>query len=254
MRRWVLSLLLGLLGTAAQAQNDAPLRLCSEDEDSYPWLLKDGRGLNYLMLSLMESRLRLRILVERQPWRRCLQSLRDNLVDGAFKASYSAERQAYAHYPLRDGRLDESRRMLTDSYHLYRLKGSGVRWDGERLQTGGAPVGAQSGFSIGAQLQSLGVPVDDGTKVADAVMAKLVRERIAAAALQTNQGDYLLSRNAEWAARVERLEPPLVAKPYFLLLSRALVARDAQLAERIWDAVAEARESPQYRAAQEKLQ
>lgn len=253
MRRGVPALLLCLLSTSLQAQPDVPLRLCTEDEDSYPWLLKDGRGLNYLMLRLMEARLGQRILVERQPWRRCLQSLRDNLVDGAFKASFSTERQAYAHYPMRDGRLDDSRRMLTDSYHLFRRKGSAVRWDGQRLETGGEPVGAQSGFSIAVLLQGLRVPVDDGTKVADAVMVKLLRERVAAAALQTQQGDYLLARQPEWAAQVERLEPPLVAKPYFLLLSRALVARDARWAERIWDAVAEVRESSEYQHALQRL-
>jgi len=236
-----------LLMQAAGAQT--VLRLCAEDEDSHPWLLKGGRGLNMLMLAAVEERLALRILVERQPWRRCLQSLRDNLVDGAFKASFSPERQEFAHYPLRDGQLDEDRRMLTESYHLYRRKGAAVLWDGQNLRSGERPVGAQAGFSIVPWLQAKGVKVDDGTRQAEAVLTKLVRERVDAAALQTQQAEHLIRKRPEWAALIERLEPPLVAKPYYLVLSRALVARDAALAERLWDAVGAVRESPAYQQA-----
>lgn len=246
----MLCLVLWLQAAAAQPV----LRFCAEDEDSHPWLLKDGQGLNLVMLRAVEQRLALRILVERQPWRRCLQSLRDNLVDGAFKASFSPERQAFAHYPLRNGRLDEERRMLTESYHLYRRKGSAaVHWDGQNLLSGERPVGAQAGFSIVPWLQAKGVRVDDGTRQAEAVLTKLVRERIDAAALQTQQAEHLIRKHPEWAPLLERLEPPLVAKPYYLLLSRSLVARDAALAERLWDAVAAVRESPAYQQAMDEL-
>lgn len=243
-------LLMFCLVWLAQAASAQPmLRFCAEDEDSHPWLLKGGRGLNMIMLAAVEERLALRILVERQPWRRCLQSLRENQVDGAFKASFSAERQAFAHYPLRNGRADEDRRMLSESYHLFRRKGSDVLWDGQSLVVGERPVGAQAGFSIVPWLQAKGVRVDDGTRLAEAILTKLVLGRIDAAALQTQQAEHLIRKNPEWAERLERLEPPLVAKPYFLLLSRALVARDAALAERIWDAVAAVRESAPYQQA-----
>lgn len=245
--RWLGMLCLVVAMQSAGAQ--PVLRFCAEDEDSHPWLLKGGRGLNMVMLGAVEERLALRILVERQPWKRCLQSLRDNLVDGAFKASFSAERQAFAHYPLRNGRVDEERRMLTESYHLFRRKGTAVHWDGQQLQVGERPVGAQAGFSIVPWLQAKGLKVDEGTRQAEAVLTKLVRERIDAAALQTQQAEHLIRKHPEWAGLIERLEPPLVAKPYYLLLSRALVLRDGALAERIWDAVGAVRESPAYQQA-----
>lgn len=238
-----------LLGSAAGlAGAQAPtIRLCAEDEDAHPWLLQDGRGLNQEMLRKVEQRLGLRFSIERQPWRRCLQSLRNNQVDGAFKASFSAERQEFAHYPMRDGRVDPSRRMLDERYYLYRRLGASVTWDGQTLATGGRPVGAQAGFSIVPWLAERGVQVDDGTRHAEAVLAKLMNGRIGAAALQAQQAEHLLKRNPAWAAELERLEPPLLSKPYYLLLSRAWVAREPALAERVWNTIATVRESADYR-------
>ncbi len=236
-------LLLPLL-SSAQA-----LRFCAEDENSYPWMLKDRPGLNQIMIELLAAELGLAIVIERQPWRRCLLSLRDGLADGAFKASFSEERMAIGHYPMRDGKPDIGRRMLDESYHLYRRRGTAVSWDGQRLQGLEGAIGAQAGFSIAQQLRELGLAVDDATKVPEAILGKLRLQRVGAAALQTQQGDHLLRVDAQLGAALERVGPPLVSKPYFLMLSRQLVARDALLAERIWDAVARVREGSAYREA-----
>lgn len=255
--RLVLLLLLPLLLPAAgQAQPTQPplLRFCAEDENSYPWMLKDRPGLNQIMMSLLARQIGQPIQIERQPWRRCLLSLQAGQVDGAFKASYSAERLAYGRYPLRaDGQLDTQRQMLDESYHLYRRKSSRVQWDGERLRYLSAPVGAQTGFSIVAQLRSMGLVVDEGSRVAEAILVKLLRGRIDAAALQTQQGDHALRSDPALGAAIERIGPQLVSKPYYLMLSHQLLARDPALAERIWDGVVAVRESAEYRAAQDSF-
>ncbi len=236
--------------TQTVTQGPAPaLVFCAEDENSYPWMLKDRAGLNQRMMGLLAEHLGLRIDIERQPWRRCLVSLRAGLVDGAFKASFSEERLAMGRYPMKDGQLDLSRRMLDESYHLYRRKGSAVTWDGAQLRPLSGKVGAQAGFSIVGVLRKLGAEVDEGSKVPEVILTKLRLERVEAAALQTQQGDHLLRTQAALGAAIERTGPPLVSKPYFLMLSHQLVARDAALAERIWDGVAAVRDGAAYRQA-----
>lgn len=238
------------LAAASGLRAQTRLRFCAEDENSYPWMLKDRPGLNAIMVRLLGEHLGVGIDIERQPWRRCLVSLRDGLVDGAFKSSFSAERQSFGHFPLtRDGKPDLQRRMLDESYHLYRRKGSRVQWDGRLLFGLEGPVGAQAGFSIVEQLRAAGHAVDDGTKVPEAILIKLRLQRIGAAALQTQQGDFLLEQQPELGELIERVGPPLVSKPYFLMLSPQLLARDPLLAERIWDAVAVVRESAGYKNA-----
>lgn len=255
-RAWLMAV--GLLGALApgmgraqapDAGSPSVLQLCAEDENSYPWLLRDRSGLNMLMVRLLGQRLGLRFEVTLLPWRRCLLSLQEGGVDGAFKASFQPERLKIGRYPMRGGQVDVERAMLEESYHLYRLKGSAVSWDGQQLSQLDGAVGAQAGFSIVAWLRQQQLPIEASAKAPDAILAMLQRGRIGAAALQTSQGDYTLSRNPQFAAQIERQGPPLVSKPYYLLLSHAFVKRHPALAERIWDGVAAVRESAEYRQA-----
>lgn len=263
-RAWAASLVrLGalLVCGAAAAQTSVPpvstapeppptvLQLCAEDENSYPWLLRDGTGLNMLMMRLLGQRLGLRLEVTLLPWRRCMLSLQEGGVDGAFKASFQPERLKIGRYPMRGDQVDPERAMLEESYHLYRRKGSAVSWDGRRITQPEGAVGAQAGFSVVAWLRQLDVPTEASVKAPDSILTMLQRGRLGAAALQTSQGDYALSRTPQFAAHLERHGPPLVSKPYYLLLSHAFVKRFPQLAERIWDGVAAVRESAEYRRA-----
>lgn len=259
-RPWAAPLMLGALlaGGGASAQPPIPaapdaaptvLQLCAEDENSFPWLLRDGTGLNVLMMQRVGQRLGLRVEVTLLPWRRCMLSLQEGSVDGAFKASFQPERLKIGRYPMRGDQVDPDRAMLEESYHLYRRKGSAVSWDGRQITQLDGLVGAQAGFSIVAWLRQQDVPTEASVKAADSILVMLQRGRLGAAALQTSQGDYALSRNPPFAAQLERQGPPLVSKPYYLLLSHAFVKRFPQLAERIWDSVAAVRESAEYRRA-----
>lgn len=234
---------------AAEADRPTTLQLCAEDENSYPWLLRDRSGLNMLMMRLLGQRLGLRFEVTLMPWRRCMLSLQEGGVDGAFKASFQPERLKIGRYPMRGEQVDAERAMLEESYHLYRLKGSAVSWDGQQVSQLEGAVGAQAGFSIVAWLRQQQLPVEASAKAPDAILAMLQRGRLGAAALQTSQGDYALSRNPPFAAQIERQGPPLVSKPYYLLLSHAFVKRHPALAEKIWDGVAAVRDSAAYRQA-----
>ena len=234
---------------AAEADKPGTLQLCAEDENSYPWLLRDRSGLNMLMMRLLGQRLGLRFEVTLMPWRRCMLSLQEGGVDGAFKASFQPERLTIGRYPMRGEQVDAERAMLEESYHLFRLKGSAVSWDGQQMSQLEGAVGAQAGFSIVAWLRQQQLPVEASAKAPDAILAMLLRGRLGAAALQTSQGDYALSRNPQFAAQIERQGPPLVSKPYYLLLSHAFVKRHPALAEKIWDGVAAVRDSAAYRQA-----
>jgi polar amino acid transport system substrate-binding protein len=48
---------------------------------------------------------------------------------------------------MADDKVDVSKRMSTDNYHLYRLKGSKVDWDGKAFSNLDGRIGAQAGFS-----------------------------------------------------------------------------------------------------------
>ena len=54
-------------------------------------------------------------------------------------------------------------------------------------------------------------------------------------------------------ARLDMLPVPLIEKPYYLVLSRAFVAKQPQLAARLWDAIEQGRTSPAYRQREQDL-
>ncbi len=249
--RLLIACLLAVCGAGMPAMayaSEAPvLQMCTGDDESFPWQLNDRPGVLIHLMRMVEHSVDGKFVIQAKPWKRCLSELNAGQVQAAFKASYSAERAAEgAVYPMLADRLDVDKRLLTDRYSLFRLKGSAVEWDGKRLTADGI-VGAQTGFSVVAQLKGLGATVDDGTRQASASLQKLLRGRVVAVALQTQEGDALLARNPEFAANIERMQPALVEKPYFLVFSRSFYSEHEAHARLIWSTIARVRESTEYK-------
>lgn len=248
-KAWIFSavLALGTVGSCLAADKPPVMKFCHEDVDVYPWVLKDRPGLNVIHMRAVEQKLGIKFEITPLPWRRCQEELREGKVDGIFAASYKTERLEIGHYPMTADKTDATRAMMYDGYSLYRLKGSTAQWDGSKLSVAGS-VGAQPGYSIIDQLKQLGVRVDDGTKTADDNLKKLLGGRVEAVALQTLEGDNSLANNPEFASKVEKVKPPLVDKPFFLMLSKQFVAKYGDFSKDIWKTLAEVRESPDYKA------
>lgn len=225
------------------------IKACTENEDSFPWVMKDRPGLTIQMLRMVEKQVGGKIEVSPLPWKRCMDEVKTGAVDAAFKISYSATRAAeLGNYPMVGDKPDASKRLLTDTYSLYRLKGTAVEWDGKSLKVDGT-VGAQSGFSVVDQLKGLGAKVDDGTRSADDNLRKLLAGRFVALALQTEEGDISIEGNPEFKGKIEKIKPVLVEKPYFLMFSKAFTAKNTAYVQEVWDSIGKVRESADYVAA-----
>jgi polar amino acid transport system substrate-binding protein len=236
----------GAMVTASAAEPPL-LQICTGDDDSYPWQFNDRPGVLMHMMRMVEHSVGGKFVIQAKPWKRCLLEIKTGEAHAAFKASYSVERVADgAMYPMKGERLDIDKRMLTDQYSLFRLKGGQIEWDGKQLTTAGV-LGAQSGFSVVAQLKGLGAKVDDGNRHALANLQKLLMGRVIAVALQTQEGDALLAQNPELGARIERMQPVLVEKPYFLVFSRSFFTENEEHARLIWANIARVRESTEYK-------
>ncbi len=240
------------LSTQALAA-EAAIKICHENEDSYPWIFKDRPGLTTSLLKMAEKVYGGKVEVLPLPWKRCQEDAKTGAVDGIVKISHSPERMEFLVYPMAGDKPDASKRLLNDTYSLYRMKGAtNANWDGKTLKVDGT-VGAQSGFSIVKQLTTLGARVDDGTRSADANLQKLVNARVVAVALQTEEGDISITKNPEVNGKVEKITPVLVEKPYFVAFSKQFYAKDAASAKKFWDAIATARESNEYKDLAKKF-
>jgi len=261
MRR--LFLILALLPGVALARpvppstpsaGDAPrtLVLCFEDSDVLPWRTRGKKGLNFLMLDAVAARTGLRFEYQGRPWRRCHDDLRAGRVDGTFGMSVTPERQAFAAFPGGDT-PDASQRMFEGGYVLVRRRGDSVDYNGERIVGLLGPIGAEPATSIAQDLRRKGYAVDDAAPSPQALLRKLAAGRIGAAAVGTDQMHQLNGQRHPWLIELEEVPRPLIDKPYFLALSKPFVARHPELAARIWQAVAEVRESEAYQAELARL-
>ncbi len=239
------SLLIGLLAAPATAAGaKESITLCFERADVPPWRTISGTGHNFELLRQVEQRLGIAFDYQSMPWKRCLAQVRANEVGGAFAVSFKADRLDVGAYPG-GSTPDASRRLHIDRYMLLRRKGSKVEWDGKVLRNLDGAVGVQLGYSVGDFLRGLKVPVDEGSQRATELAQKLVAGRIGAAAL--GGGDSASVMHGPLADQLELLPIPLTEKPYFLMLSHALVTSNPKLADKIWKTIEEVRNSPAYR-------
>lgn len=253
MRITVSVLMLGALASlplcAAAQSNPDKVSVCHENEDAFPWLMKAKPGYSQIMMEHLENQLGVPIKLMPMPWKQCLAEMRNGTVDAAMNSSYNKERAEYSQYPLKlDGEPDATKRMYRASYALYKAKGANISWDGKKLAAAGT-IGAQTGFSIVAQLKELGAKVEDNSPTSDELLSRVAAGRYVAAALQTTEAESSLADNAGTAAKIERVNPPLVEKPYYTMFSKPFFAKHPQTAREIWRLQAKIRESAEFKAA-----
>jgi len=224
----------------------------SENEDSFPWISKNGTGMDYFLVQTVMLNLGHKLTVERKPWLRCLKLLQINEVDGSFTGSYKKDRLAIGRYPMINNQLDASRRLHSASYSLYVLNDSNITWDGQKFSAFTGKVGAPSGYSIIEKLKNHKLAVHE-VKTTQQLMGMLIRGRISAVAALTMQGDIELANSPNLASKIKKIKIPLVDKPYFLLLSHELVQKRPELAEAIWNEIKNVRESDAYQQAFQQM-
>lgn len=234
----------------AQAAGPGTVTLCFERQEVPPWRTLDGGGLNFELLAEVGRRTGVTFDYQSMPWKRCLEQLKANQVNGAFAVSFNRERMDLGAYPG-GANADPSKRMHVDTYLLVRRRGSRLDWDGKDFKHLDGRIGVQLGYSVGDFLRSRGVPVDEGSQRSDELAQKLIAGRLAGAALGGGDAKRLL--RGPIAAQLEVLPTPLIEKPYYLVLSHAFVANQPQLAARLWDAIGEARASAAYRKREQAL-
>jgi polar amino acid transport system substrate-binding protein len=245
MPRLVYLVLLAWCALAAgPARAGQVVTLCFERQQVLPWRTLDAHGLNFELLAEVAKRTGVTFDYQSMPWKRCLEQVRANLVDGAFAASFNRERQAVGAFP--GGAVpDPDKRMHVDRYMLVRRKGSTIDWDGKQFHHVDGAIGIELGYSVGDFLRAHKVPVDEGSQKSSELAEKLIAGRLAAAAM--GGGDAMRLIRGPVADRLEVLPAPLIEKPYFLVLSHALVRKQPELARRLWDGVEQVRESRAYR-------
>lgn len=205
-------------------------------------------GLTLELLRLVGERLDVNFLFQRVPWKRGLFLVEQGLADGIFHTSYMPERESLLVYPrLPDGRVDDAKSIFVQSYLLYVKKGSPLRWDGTRFENLDGPIGAITSYSVVDALHRLGVEVVE-ERALTINLRKLIEGRIAASAELETMADSEIARQPAFHDAIEKLPVPVRQKPYFLTFGLKFRETHGKLAERIWQAIADVKDSAEFAA------
>lgn len=230
--------LLTALCLACPASQAAPaLLLGLGDQATPPYKLSDTAvpadkpGVAVELLQQAAARCDVPLRIKLLPGPRLLKELENGDLDAAGLLSYTPERAVYAVYPLHNGKPAEALRLATLSYVLYARAGHRLQWDGTTLLGLTRKVGTNLGWSINADLDKLGIPAEAASSVEQNFL-KLQAGRIDAYATHEPLGDSYLARHG--TPNVVKLQPAVVAKPYYLIFSRSYAARHPAIAHCLW--------------------
>ncbi len=238
--------LLGVrFGVASDTAPDV-VRLAFSNIQNYPiqmgygQALADPPGITVELIQLAFQRENISLEIVRYPNKRVLLSLETNEIDGAFVFSYNADRAKFCAYPLKEGKPDESRRVTELKYHFYKHKeNSAFGWDGKTVTPADATVTAVSGYSVVKELNKLNIEVAE-IKKPEAGFEMVRRGYVAATAGQSSDYDPLIKDND--FSFIERVDPPIKKKDYFLVFSKKFAQEHPEVADRIWQTLAVVRE------------
>ncbi|NOX33184.1 MAG: transporter substrate-binding domain-containing protein [Deltaproteobacteria bacterium] len=247
-------MILLLLGTIlpgiTQAQS---LTFACEDKQDFPTVigntdkvLDEKPGMGVEAIKLLEKKLDIEITIKRLPWKRCLRELEKGNIDGLFTASYKDKRKKYGRYPEKNGKVDPSRRFTSASYAFYKLTGSKLDFTGKNYKIFTGKVGGPLGYSIIDDLKKKGLQMEESSST-EIDFKKLLSNRLQAVAALELTGDYYLTMNKNFSKKIVKMEPLIVEKPYYFIVSHQLYETNHELAEKIFDSIAEIRENPDFK-------
>ena len=243
--RPVLTILLLLVAFGVRA---APLQFCYEDAPAPPWTMPDGSGLNFALLKQVEALTGDQFVISRRPWARCTEETRLGRMDGMIGAADSPERRQFGMVPqLADGSPDPARAMYEADVYIFLRTHSGASWDGKTLHNPRGSIITQRGYFIGAIMRARGQHVIDTVKSAEEALRQLAAGSADVAVLMTQLSDQALHADPRFRGQVVKVALPYASFPLFLLVNRASYEQDPARIEAIWNAIATARASADYR-------
>ncbi|MBE9608884.1 substrate-binding periplasmic protein [Chitinilyticum piscinae] len=250
MRHWLVAVMLAWLAIPAWAAEK--LTLCHEDVDVFPWVFGEKDGLDRYVMQTVARHLQLEVTYRALPWKRCQYEVREGLSDGMFSAAFSAERTLYAAYPMAaDGQPDAALRMGRDRYLVFRKLGHAASWQGGRF-VHAERAGIQAGYSIGAELRTQGLLLDERSATAEDVLRKLDAGSVDVAVLLEGPALRAMQQFPRWSSRLEALPESYRENDMFLALGRGVCQKRPGLCHKLWQEIRVVRESAEYRQLQRK--
>ncbi len=169
------------------------------------------------------------------PWQRSLLLVEKGMIDGVIQASYKIDRAKYANYPMKNDKLDNSKRLNDgNSYYIYRHIDTPLRWDGKKF-IGIGSVAAMDKYAVIEDLQKHpNIEIKTYTNNSE-IIRKLATGQIDAYAGSARITDNILKKFPAFAKNIIRESLPIRKKDYFLIFSKKTYKDKSKDMEKIWN-------------------
>ena len=218
--------------TTAQATT---LKFCYESKELLPHYRgegvltpteKPGAAIE-IMQKLDDMLTNVQIQFVREPWKRCLNDLKQGKVD-ALIARYSSKRELFAKYPKNSSnKLDNSRAISSTATCFIHKKNVPIKWDGKNLLVD-LPQGISvpRGYSLVDDLKMKGFQIYETTSV------KQAHELLFKGRVGISLSD---CKHKELPADYVENKKPLVENYGYLVFSQQFYSLYPNLAEDLWN-------------------
>ncbi|MBU2709641.1 substrate-binding periplasmic protein [Zooshikella harenae] len=208
--------------------------------------LLEKPGATFEVLNKVASKLNLKINFIRMPWKRCLYAVKTNKADGTIDASFKEERLTIGVYPMKNNKLDQTRRNNTQQYSIFTTPNSNITRFDDLLDN--KRVSVTLGYSVISELYQKGIPPDNLTETKGSLSSlnMLISGRVDAIVDLDTNIENQRQRYQSMFNKVIKISPPVISKNYYLLFSYKFVSNNKALANQIWTAIAQIRDSKDY--------
>ena len=161
--------------------------------------------------------------------------------------NFKKKRMEIGHYPMKEGRPDETMGITNSSYSFYKLKSSKVKWDGKSFLnlSGAKSIGVSAGYSIADDLKKMKIRVYS-VRGSSNLLDMLLKRRLSGFAGFTDITDNLIKNNSSKYGPIIKSNIPIKNKAYYLIVSKKLFKKKPALAKRVWRKIKELRKSQKY--------
>lgn len=241
------------IGSAATTDKPATISFCYIPKANFPFVLntKDEPivsskpGISLQIIQHLAEKYHFNVVHVRSPWKRCLMQLKQNSIDATFHSVYLQKRLEFGVYPFKNGQIDTTRKMISNSFHLFKLKDAPITWDGVAFENLNGPLGATLGFSIVDTLNNMGIDVVEDFSQ-EKLLLRVKKEHLAGFVGFYTIAKPLLEKDDRFKDIV--MEPiPVETIPMYLMFSKQMQTKYPTFVEEIWNELGDIHSKGLYR-------
>jgi len=241
----IVSCFLTLILSLQPGEAKKSVQLCFEDEDYSPYFTGDSQKVSTtnpgILVELSKAAFEtagLSVEFIRRPWKRCMHMLKDNDVAGMFGVIYLPEREKIGRYPMQNGEIDTSRRIVNADYSIFRhVSRSSFGWNGKTFKKRNLKLAVPLGYAMVKSLEENHKVVPNTSFLPDVGLGLVAQEKLDGYIVEKRVGLHLLNK-LNLGAQVEPHTPPFSRHPLYLFLSHGFYENYSKESEKVWSTLA----------------